>query len=55
MHGLQLIGSIEIVVALYKTKKIDKEKAIHALKVLRNVGWFQDYIIEEALVEVKNG
>ncbi|HLC71974.1 MAG TPA: hypothetical protein VJH37_00160 [Candidatus Nanoarchaeia archaeon] len=55
VQGLSLIGSIETVTALYKTKRIDKEKAINTLKILKRVGWFQDYLIEEAMGDVQNG
>lgn len=55
VQGLQLVGSIETIIALYKTKNIDKEKAINALKVLKRVGWFQEYLIEEAMGDVQNG
>lgn len=55
IHGLELLGSIDIITVLHKAKKIGKEKAISALKILREHGWFHDYIIEEALREVQNG
>lgn len=55
VQGLQLTGSIETVIALHKTKSIDKEKAINAIKVLKKAGWFQDYLIEEAMGDVQNG
>lgn len=53
VYGLKLLGSAEIVVSLFKTKKIDEDKAIGALKVLRQFGWFEEYIIEEALKKIK--
>lgn len=55
IYGLQLAGSIGVVISLFKTKKISKEKAVNALKLLKNTGWFQDYLIEEALRDIKNG
>ncbi len=54
IYDLDLIGSVEVVVSLYKLKVIDKNKAIDALKKLREFGWFQDYLIDNALEEVKN-
>ncbi len=54
IYGLNLIGSIEIIVILFKLKQITKEKAIMALEILRKVGWFQDYLIEKAMEEIKN-
>jgi len=55
IQGLKLLGSIDIVIALYKAKRIDKEKAISALKNLKDNGWFQDYLMEKALEEIQNG
>ena len=54
IYGLKLLGSPEVVVSLFKIKKINKNKAISALKSLRNFGWFNEHIIEEALEEIKN-
>ena len=54
IYGLNLAGSIEVVVSLYKLKLIDKEKAIGGLKKLREFGWFHDYLIDNALEEIKN-
>ena len=54
IYGLNLIGSIEVIVSLFKLKRITKEKALGALAVLKEVGWFQEHLIEEALMEVKD-
>lgn len=54
VYGLKLLGSPEVVVSLFKIKKINKNKALDALKILRNFGWFDNYIIEKALEEIKN-
>ncbi len=48
VYGLSLTGSINLVVALYKKRKITKEKAIEALKILQEQGWFSSYLIEQA-------
>ncbi len=55
IYGLKLVGSIDVILALLKTEKISKEKAVHALKTLKDKGWFQNYVIEEAIAEVQNG
>ena len=55
IQGLKLLGSIDTVLALFKAKRITKEKAIGALKTLKEMGWFQEYLIETALEEVNNG
>lgn len=34
---------------------IKKERAINALKILQENGWFNNYLIEEALREVQDG
>lgn len=52
--NLDLIGSIDVIISLYKLKIIDKNKTIDALKKLKEFGWFQDYLIDNALEEVKN-
>ena len=54
INNIPLVGSIEIVVALFKNKKITSEKAVTALKILRIAGWFDDYLIENAMEAVKN-
>lgn len=54
VYGLALAGSVETVVAMHKTKKISKEKAINSLRILKNAGWFQNYLIEKAFEEVQN-
>lgn len=48
IFNLPLIGSIEIVVHLWKQKKIDTEKARQALSILKHEGWFNPYLIEKA-------
>ena len=48
VHNLPLVGSPEIVVSLYKQKRITKEKASSALRVLQEQGWFSPYLLEKA-------
>lgn len=55
VYGINPIGSPDIIISLFKTKKINKEKAIRALNNLRKYGWFEDSIIDYALLEVENG
>lgn len=54
IHNLNLVGSIDIVISLSKLGFIKKDKAFDALKKLKEFGWFQDYLIDNALDEVKN-
>lgn len=54
IYGLTLIGSIEVIVSLYKNKRINKEKSLSALHILRRHGWFHDYLIEEAIKNIEN-
>lgn len=54
IHGLHLIGSLEVVAALYKLQHIEKEKAFDALQVLRQVGWFEEHLIKQAEEEMNN-
>ena len=54
IYGLNLVGSIDVIIALYILKLIDKDKAIDGLKRLREFGWFQDYLIDKALEDIEN-
>ena len=54
IHGLNLIGSIDVITALYSLKLIDKNKAQDGLMKLREFGWFQEYLIDNAMEEIKN-
>lgn len=54
IYKLNLVGSIDLITSLYKLKLIDKNKAVNALKELKEFGWFQDYLIDKALEDVKN-
>ncbi len=53
VNGLPLIGSVEMIVSLYKRKKIDKHKATASLKILQEEGWFDSYLIEKAMEDLK--
>ncbi len=53
VNNIPLVGSPEIVVSLCREKMITKEKASVALKVLKEEGWFDQYIIEKAMEDVK--
>ena len=55
IYNINLIGSLDIIISMFKAKKIGKEKAIGALNSLRKYCWFEDSIIDYALLEVKNG
>lgn len=50
---LPLVGSMELIVNLNTKGKINKEKAVSALKSLQKEGWFDNYLIEKALEDVK--
>lgn len=53
VNNIPLVGSPEIAVSLCREKKITKEKASAALKVLKEEGWFDQHIIEKAMEDVK--
>ena len=53
VNALDLVGSPEIIMALFKLKKITSEKTIHALKLLKKEGWFNELLIERLLEEVE--
>jgi len=52
INNLSLLGSIEMVVHLYQKKKISREKAATALKILQEEGWFEPFLIEKAREEI---
>ncbi|MEK6846464.1 MAG: hypothetical protein AABY26_06910, partial [Nanoarchaeota archaeon] len=49
INNLQLVGSLDIIAALYQQQKINKDKALAALKTLQEEGWFEPLLIEMAL------
>ncbi len=53
INSLPLVGSPEIAVSLWKKGKITREKAKIALNVLKKEGWFDPYIIEKAMEDLK--
>jgi len=53
INDLPLAGSIELIVSLFKKNKITKDKALNALKILKEEGWFNTYLIEKAMEDVK--
>ena len=52
INNLLLVGSIELVVSLYRKKRITREKVLHALNILKDEGWFDDHLIETAKGDV---
>ena len=54
IYGLNLVGSVDVLIALHKLSLIDRDKAVNGLKRLKEFGWFQDYLIDIAMEEVKN-
>jgi len=54
INNLPLIGSIEIIISLFKKNKIDYEKAITSLKILKEEGWFSNYLIEKGMEDIQN-
>ncbi len=53
IYGLSLSGSIEVIVSLYKSNKIDKNKALNSILNLKKFGWFNDDIINKAMEDIK--
>lgn len=54
IHGLHLVGSIEIIISLYRKKKIESSKAKEAIKKLQEYGWFHSSLIEKAMEDIEN-
>ena len=53
INSILLVGSIEMIVSLFKNDKIDKPKAIEALKILRKEGWFDTNLLDKAMEDIK--
>lgn len=53
INGISLVGSPEIIVSLFKKKKITGAKAKEGLKILKEEGWFDPNLIDKALEDVK--
>jgi len=50
---INLIGTPSVILALYKSKKIQSEKAIQSLNKLRKIGWFSNEVLDRVLLEVR--
>lgn len=48
VYSLKLVGCLSLVTALYRKKKIDKEKAMRTLLILQKSGWYHSSLIEKA-------
>ncbi|HLD43231.1 MAG TPA: hypothetical protein VJB08_04570 [Candidatus Nanoarchaeia archaeon] len=55
IYNIHPLGSPDVIMGLFKAKRLNKEKAMNALHTLRKYGWFENSLIEYALVEVNNG
>lgn len=53
--GINLIGTPSILLTLYKNKKIDKDKLKASIKRLREIGWFNNTILDKILMEAERG
>jgi len=54
VYNIEPIGSISIILSLFKANKINKSKVMDALHTLRKYGWFEDSLIYYAIEEVEN-
>ncbi len=50
--GLNLVGTPEVILQLYKNKFISKEKAKDSVISLEKIGWFNSSIIFKALTDI---
>jgi len=53
INKLPLVGSIEIIVDLFRKDKIHHDKAKNALRLLQKEGWFDSYLISRAMEDLK--
>ena len=51
---LKVIGTLSILLTLYKKKIIEKEKIIKAIDKLRQIGWFSNIVLDKLMMEVEN-
>ncbi len=49
---IKIIGTLSIILSLYNKNKITKDKIISSLEKLKEIGWFNDFIIDNILMEV---
>ncbi|MFH1391696.1 MAG: hypothetical protein ABIH20_05275 [Candidatus Diapherotrites archaeon] len=53
---INIIGTPSILLSLYRKKKITKEKLEESINKLRQIGWFNNQVLDAILLEVhKNG
>ncbi|MBS3167781.1 hypothetical protein J4216_01510 [Candidatus Woesearchaeota archaeon] len=43
-----------MIVSLYKKQRINYEKAIEAIKIIDEEGWFESYIIDKSKEDLKD-
>lgn len=55
IYSVPLLGSPDIVMALFKMKKITAEKTKQAFNILKTEGWFNDIFIERLMEEIEHG
>ena len=49
---LKIIGTPSILLTLFRKNIIDKEKTIKSINKLREIGWFNNFILDTILTEV---
>ena len=52
IYNAPLIGSPEIIISLFKMKKISEEKAKQAFAILKKEGWFNEVLLERLMEEI---
>jgi len=50
---INLIGTPSIILTLYKNRLIDKEKTKKSIKRLREIGWFNNSVLDRIIMEVE--
>ena len=54
VNNLSLVGSPELIMDLFKTKRINLDKTKIALKKIKEEGWFENNLIERILEDLEN-
>ncbi len=50
--GLNLIGTLPVLVKIFKADKIDEDKVEHSLDLLEDIGWFSNAVLDKTRMEV---
>ncbi len=50
--GINIIGTLSILIKLFKADKVDRERIAESLETLKDVGWFSAAVLDKVRMEV---